>query len=200
LSKALPKAPSTAPARKHVNFSTSTLERISHDELGKSPSPMKLRAGSEVPTGAVIYPKLQTGAEYPALPNGDESTSPSRRLTFGGATSNIPGQFLFTSDNPITFAPAAPGSIRVVRKSDASFLFDGHKRKLSTMEETSDKENNRPIPEDDGRAAKKMRTAPAESPKTPKSVSKLPRRTPNRGSAISKSRLAFLSTPKRGKA
>jgi hypothetical protein len=161
---------------------------------------MKLRAGSEVPTGAVIYPKLQTGAEYPALPNGDESTSPSRRLTFGGATSNIPGQFLFTSDNPITFAPAAPGSIRVVRKSDASSLFDGNKRKLSTMEETSDKENNRPIPEDDGRAAKKMRTAPVESPKTPKSVSKLPRRTPNRGSAISKSRLAFLSTPKRGKA
>jgi hypothetical protein len=161
---------------------------------------MKLRAGSEVPTGAVIYPRLQTGVEYPALPNGDESASPSRRLTFGGATLNTPGQFSFVSDKPITFAPVAPGSIRVVRKSDASSLSDGKKRKMDTLEEASDKENSRPTPGDDGRSAKKMRMAPAESPKTPKSVSKLPRRTPNRGSAISKSRLAFLSTPKRSKA
>ncbi|KAF2712932.1 hypothetical protein K504DRAFT_472454 [Pleomassaria siparia CBS 279.74] len=193
LDSTFPKAPATVPAKKHVNFSNSTLERIAHDELGKSPSPTKLRAGSEVPSGAVIYPTLQTSAEYPALPNGDEMTSPSRRLTFGGMASNTPGKFLFKSDKSITFSPVAPGSsISVARKSNASSLFDDKKRKLDTLDESSDKENSKPVDED-GRSAKKMRTTPAEPPKTPSSVSKLPRRTPNRGSAMSKSTFTVAS-------
>lgn len=199
MDNALAKAPATAPAKKHVNFTTSTLERLTQDELGKSPSPIKLRAGSEVPSGAVIYPTLQSSLEYPTLPDGDETASPSRRLTFGGAAANVPGQFSFQSNKPITFAPAAPGTIRMVRKSNASSLFDAKKRKLDAFEESSDKENSKPA-EDEGRSAKKMKANPVEPPKTPSSVSKLPRRTPNHGSAISKSRLAFLSTPKRAKA
>lgn len=86
----------------------------------------------------------------------------------------------------------------MVRKSDASSFVD-KKRKLDTLQETSDKENDEPA-EEDMRSAKKMKPAPPAPPKTPASTSKLPRRTPARGSAISKSRLNFLATPKRNKA
>lgn len=200
MDKALPNLPATAPIRKHVNFTSSTLEKAAQDELGKSPSPMKLRAGSEVPSGAVIYPTIQSGVEYPALPEGEESPagSPSRRLTFGG-TINTPAKFSFKSDKPINFGPASAGTIRMVRKSDASSLVDGKKRKLETFEESSDKENSAPA-EDEGRSPKKIKTTAVEPPKTPSSVSKLPRRTPNRGGSITKSRLAFLATPRRFKA
>ncbi|KAF2450090.1 hypothetical protein P171DRAFT_405825 [Karstenula rhodostoma CBS 690.94] len=127
------------------------------------------------------------------------SASPSRRLTFGGATENTPAAFSFQSDKPISFGPPSTGTIRVVRKSDASSLAEGKKRKLDTVAESSDKENSEPAP-DAGRSAKKIKTAPVEVPQTPsKSASKLPRRTP-RGSSLTKSRLAFLATPKRGKA
>lgn len=206
LGKALPEVPHTAPVKKHVNFTNSTLERASQDELGKSPSPMKFRAGSEVPSGAVIYPTLRgTGnVQYPAIRENDESSevpvSSSRRLTFGGATVSTPGEFSFKSDKPINF-PTSAGTIRMVRKSDASSLTDGKKRKLAKCEENSDKENSEPAPEEAGRSAKKMKPTPAEPPRTPsKSTSMLPRRTPKLGSSISKSRLAFLATPKRGKA
>ena len=87
----------------------------------------------------------------------------------------------------------------MVRKSDAASLIDGKKRKLDTLQETSDKENDGPA-EDGLRSAKKIKSTPSAPPKTPASASKLPRRTPGRGSAISKSRLAFLATPKRSKA
>ena len=86
----------------------------------------------------------------------------------------------------------------MVRKSDAPSIVESTKRKLETLQETSDKEN------DDGpenpRSAKKMRPtpAPATPAKVPASASKVARRTP--GSAMSKSRLAFLATPKRSKA
>lgn len=205
LQKSLPEVPHTAPVKKHVNFTNSTLERAALDELGKSPSPMKFRAGSAVPSGAVIYPTLQSGVQYHALPNGDETlqaVSPSRRLTFGGATSNTPGEFSFQSNKPISF-PVSNGTIRMVRKSDASSLIDSKKRKLDSVEESSDKENSEPVQFDAGRSAKKMKPTPgpAEPPKTPsKTPSKLPRITPNRGSSISKSRLAFLATPRRNKA
>jgi hypothetical protein len=208
LQKALPMPPQTAPVKKQVNFTTSTLGRADDDELGKSPSPVKFRAGSEVPSGAVIYPSLRnTGnVEYPAIAEDAENKaqdSPSRRLTFGGATSNTPSDFSFTSNKPIDFGPASVGTIRMVRKSDASTLVDGKKRKLATLEETSDKENSAPAERDEGRSAKKMKPSQPEAPKAaPKTPSKLPRlgRTPNkRGSAISMSRLAFLATPKRGK-
>jgi uncharacterized protein with von Willebrand factor type A (vWA) domain len=77
----------------------------------------------------------------------------------------------------------------MVRQSDASSLNDGKKRKLETLQETSDKEN-----EEDMHSNKKMKPTPA-------STSKLPRRTPGgRSSAISKSRLNFLATPKRSRA
>lgn len=162
---------------------------------------MKFRAGSEVPTGAVIYPTLGNSVEYPAIPEVSEPAvaSPSRRLTFGGATENTPAIFTFESDKPIEFGPSSTGTIRMVRHSDASSLAEGKKRKLETVSESSDKENSEP-PQDHGRSAKKAKTAPTEAPKTPsKSASKLPRHTP-RNSAISKSRLAFLATPKRSKA
>jgi hypothetical protein len=95
----------TVPVKKHVNFSSSTLERASHDELGKSPSPMKFRAGSEVPTGAVIYPNLGSGVKYPELSQEVEALkgSPSRRLEFGGETPNHPRSFSFESGRAINF-------------------------------------------------------------------------------------------------
>jgi hypothetical protein len=85
----------------------------------------------------------------------------------------------------------------MVRKSDASTL-DVKKRKLDTVQESSDKENDRSA-EDEYRSAKKMKPMPATPSKTPSGSSRLPRQTPGRGSAISKSRLNFLATPKRGK-
>jgi hypothetical protein len=98
LHKALPVVPATAPVKKHVLFSNSTLQRASDNELGKSPSPMKFRAGSEIPTGAVIYPTL-SAVEYPEIAKATESpsASPSRRLTFGGPTANHPNSFFFES-------------------------------------------------------------------------------------------------------
>jgi hypothetical protein len=98
LHKALPAMPATAPVKKHVLFSHSTLQRASENELGKSPSPMKFRAGSEIPTGAVIYPTL-SAVEYPEIAKETESTSasPSRRLTFGGPAANHPNSFFFVS-------------------------------------------------------------------------------------------------------
>lgn len=86
----------------------------------------------------------------------------------------------------------------MVRKSDASTLVDGKKRKLDTVEESSDKENGGAADEN-MRSAKKMKPTPIAPPKTPASASKLPRHTPGRNSAISKSRLNFLATPKRSK-
>lgn len=206
LHKALPVAPQTAPAKKHVLFSRSTLEREGQDDWTKSPSPMKLRAGSEIPAGAVVYPTLQgaNDVEYPAIHENAESAaaSPSRRLTFDGVGANVPGDFSFKSSKPMDFGPTSTGTIRLVRKSNASSLFDDKKRKLNSVEESSDKENSSSAHQDEGRSAKKARTAPADPPKTPsKTPSRLPCRTPNkRGSALSKSRLAFLSTPKRAKA
>ncbi|KAF2114500.1 hypothetical protein BDV96DRAFT_613184 [Lophiotrema nucula] len=197
LEKALPDVPATAPVRKHVNFTTSTLERAAENELGKSPSPIKFRAGSEAPSGAVVYPALNPGVDYPALPEGDVSPigSPSRRLTFGGNDVNLPGQFSFKSDKPINFGPASMGTIRMVRKSDASSLVGGQKRKLESVEESSDKENTKPDFEE--RSPKKMRTTMAEPPKTPQaSSSKLPRRTPKRGSSLSNGVADFLSNPR----
>jgi hypothetical protein len=203
-SAALPKPPATAPVRKQVNFSSSTLEKFEKDELGKSPSPVKLRAGSEVPAGAVFYPKLHPGVQYPALAENEEpqNKTPSRRLTFGGPEGMPQMDFSFESDRPIKFGSASAGTIRMVRKSDASTLAEGKKRKLDTVEETSDKENNEPAPvEDQGRSPKKAKVAAVEAPKTPSSKSsKLPRRTPKSGASISRSRLAFLATPKRFKA
>lgn len=97
--------PATAPVKKHVNFSTSTLARAGPDDVTKSPSPMKFRAGSEVPSGAVLYPSLGSGVEYPKLPQGDASpaASPSRRLTFGGKTANHPRSFSFEAGQSVNF-------------------------------------------------------------------------------------------------
>jgi hypothetical protein len=105
LDKALPAIPATVPVKKHVNFSSSTLERASHDELGKSPSPMKFRASSEVPTGAIVYPSLGSALKYPELSQDVETltASPSRRLTFGGETPNHPRSFSFESGKPVNF-------------------------------------------------------------------------------------------------
>lgn len=94
--------------------------------------------------------------------------------------------------------PTTTGTIRMVRKSDAPAIIETTKRKLETLQETSDKENDeRP---ENPRSVKKMRPTPtpATPAKTPASASKVPRRNP--GSAMSKSRLAFLATPKRNKA
>jgi hypothetical protein len=200
LQNALPPMPATAPVKKQVIFSNSTLQRAGDDELGKSPSPMKFRAGSEVPTGAVIYPTLSS-VQYPEITQDAESpsASPSRRLTFGGPTANHPQSFSFELGKTVDFGPVSAGTIRMVRKSDASTLAEGRKRKLDTVQETSDKENDTPA-DNSYRSAKKMKPTPATPSKTPADSSKLPRKTPSRGSAISKSRLAFLATPKRGKA
>ena len=86
----------------------------------------------------------------------------------------------------------------MVRKSDAGSIVESTKRKLEVVQESSDKENDeRP---ENPRSAKKARTAPATATpaKVSASASKAPRRTP--GSAMSKSRLAFLATPKRSNA
>jgi hypothetical protein len=104
--------PATAPVKKHVNFSNSTLQRASNDDVGKSPSPVKFRAGSEVPSGAVIYPTLG-GVHYPDIVQDNESpsASPSRRLTFGGITANQPRSFSFESGKAVDFGKHTPSSI-----------------------------------------------------------------------------------------
>jgi hypothetical protein len=182
----LPVIPATAPVKKQVNFSSSTLERASHDELGKSPSPMKFRAGSEVPAGAVIYPNLGSGAQHLDLSQETETPlSPSRRLTFGGETPNHPRSFSFESSKTVNFGtytlwvlfslhaltfsgPTSSGTIRMVRESNVSSAIDGTKRKLETLQETSDKENDGPH-QDDTRSNKKMKRTPAPVAKTPAS-------------------------------
>ena len=111
LEKALSRIPATAPVKKHVVFSNSTLERAGDDDLGKSPSPMKFRAGSEIPAGTVIYPTLQSRVQYPDLSQDDQDDqddgalvgSPSRRLTFGGEVANHPRHFSFNSNKPVNF-------------------------------------------------------------------------------------------------
>lgn len=195
--KNLPVVPATAPVKKQVNFTSSTLERANFDDMGKSPSPMKFRAGSEVPSGAVIYPSLGSGVQYPELSQDEDSSlgSPSRRLTFGEEGTAQSHDFSFSSTTPVKFGPASTGTIRMVRKSEASSILECNKRKLDSLE---DKENDSPI--EDMRSTKKMKPTPAVPPKTPVSTSKLPKRTPGRSSVISKSRLAFLAAPKRGKA
>jgi hypothetical protein len=105
--KALPQIPATAPVRKHVNFSNSTLQRASDDSLGKSPSPVKFRAGSEVPAGAVVYPDIIPESDSPA-------GSPSRRLTFGGATPNHPRSFSFESGKAVNFGKRTCPSVLYV--------------------------------------------------------------------------------------
>ncbi|KAL6709416.1 hypothetical protein ACN47E_001823 [Coniothyrium glycines] len=199
--KALPAVPATAPVKKHVNFTNSTLERANFEAIGKSPSPMKLRAGSEVPTGAVIYPSLGGGIQYPEVKQDVDTLvpSPSRRLTFGAESARPSSDFSFSSGKPVNFGPASAGTIRMVRKSDASAVTGSNKRKLDTVQETSDKENDGPG-EDDLRSAKKVKHTPSILPKTPASASKHAQRTPARSSGISKSRLAFLATPKRTRA
>ena len=173
--------------------------------LFRSPSPVKLRAGSEMPVGSVVYPKLR-GIDYPPLLESEEpqAESPSRRLTFGGTTADNATQFSFKSDKAINFGPPSTDSIRVIGETEAPGRVEGKKRKLDTPEEASDKENSQPA-DTDGRSSKKVKMSEAEPPKTPSkapsSVSKLPRRTPKKGGAsISKSRLAFLSTPKHSNA
>ncbi|CBX91749.1 hypothetical protein LEMA_P072570.1 [Plenodomus lingam JN3] len=202
----MPAIPATAPVKKHVNFSSSTLGGVTPEELGKSPSPMKFRAGSEVPMGAVIYPTLQAAeAQYPETCQEEHTLteSPLRRLTFGGEAANHPRDFSFEAGKAVKFGPVSTGTIRMVRKSDGPSSLEGRKRKLETVQEASDKENDEPA-EGEMRSAKKMRPTLAAPPKTPASASKLPRQTPGRGrgggSAISKSRLNFLATPKRNKA
>ena len=88
----------------------------------------------------------------------------------------------------------------MVRQSDAPSVVEVKKRKLDTVQETSDKENDGPT-EDETRSAKKMKHTPAPTPKKPASATKLSGQTPGRRTnGISKSRLAFLATPKRSKA
>jgi hypothetical protein len=113
---AFPAVPATAPVKKHVNFSNSTLARAAPNDVTKSPSPMKFRAGNEVPSGAVVYPSLGSGVEYPNLTQGDASptASPSRRLTFGGETANHPRSFSFESSRPVNFGKSAPYSNAVI--------------------------------------------------------------------------------------
>ena len=103
--KALPAIPATAPVKKHVNFSSSTLARAAPEDLTKSPSPMKLRAGSEVPSGAVMYSSIGPSVEYPKLPQSEASptASPSRRLTFGGDAASHSRSFSFESGKPVSF-------------------------------------------------------------------------------------------------
>lgn len=107
--KALPPVPATAPVKKHVNFTSSTLERTAEIEINHSPSPVKFRAGSEMPNGAVVYPTLQPNVQYPELSQEDETpaASPSRRLTFGGEAVNQPRHFSFDSGKSINFGKSS---------------------------------------------------------------------------------------------
>jgi hypothetical protein len=85
----------------------------------------------------------------------------------------------------------------MIRKSDAPSVPESNKRKLETLQENSDKENDGPA-EEEIRSSKKVKHTSAPTPKTPARTNKLPRNTPGSRS-ISKSRLAFLATPKRSK-
>ncbi|KAJ9668246.1 hypothetical protein H2201_001676 [Coniosporium apollinis] len=178
LNKDLPSVPATAPVAKHVNFTSSTLYKALHDDAAlASPSAAHsaARSASEKPE------RMASPIPYPSLPDRETITNPnaSRRLTTGG----MPADFTFRSDKPISFGPATAvkGTIRPVRNSDAvSFAnlpgvptgASPVKRKLESVNETSDKENE----EDESRPTKKSR--PTEQPPVPKMpASRLPKRT-----------------------
>jgi hypothetical protein len=113
--KALPPMPATAPVKKHVNFSNSTLQRAGDEDFSKSPSPVKPRAGSEVPSGEVVYPTLGS-VQYPDIAHDADSpsASPSRRLTFGGPTANHSRSFSFESGKTVNFGKSTCSSITPV--------------------------------------------------------------------------------------
>lgn len=195
LNKELPAVPATAPVRKQVNFTASTVAKSEYEETTGTPSRIiiKARACSEVPKESMV--------SYPALPGVDQSPTPSptRRTTLGDLPGSMPGNFTFRYDNPINFGPATAGTIRHIRSSDAhektSSVADGaKKRKLESVEGGSDKENQE---EEDGRANKRTKGNPVEVTKTP--TSKLPRRTEKRPGSLSQARLNLLATPRRKK-
>ncbi len=66
---------------------------------------MKFRAGSEIPSGTVIYPTLQSKVQYPDLSQEEDelSVSPSRRLTFGGEVTKQARTFSFNSGKSVDF-------------------------------------------------------------------------------------------------
>ncbi|KAF2197428.1 hypothetical protein GQ43DRAFT_475453 [Delitschia confertaspora ATCC 74209] len=224
--KPLPPVPATAPVRKHVNFTASTLEKpkeLIKVHEAQSPSPTKPRSASEALAGSVVYPALQSSVDYPKLPENEEASesvkSPSRRLTFGlpgsmpGGFDSMPHPFDFTSNNQVNFGPATKGTIRLVSNTDSSAHTSsllaanandaGKKRKAENDE--SGKENNTRVEEGDSqRSPKKVKMSgdgKMEPPKTP--ASKLPQASRRLGSAkstggkITMSRLAMLATPKR---
>ncbi|OCL11803.1 hypothetical protein AOQ84DRAFT_352855 [Glonium stellatum] len=194
LNKTLPAVPATAPVRKQVNFTASTVAKSEHEEVIGTPSRIiKARASSEAPKESIV--------SYPTLPGVDQSPtpSPSRRTTLGDLPGSMPSNFTFRSDKPINFGPATTGTIRQVRSSDAhekvSGATDGaKKRKLENSEGASDKENRE---EEYGRANKRTKANPVEITKTP--TSKLPRRTEKRLGSLSQARLNLLATPRRKK-
>jgi len=195
LNKELPAVPATAPVRKQVNFTASTVAKSEYEETTGTPSRIitKARACSEVPKESMV--------SYPALPGVDQSPTPSptRRTTLGDLPGSIPGNFTFRYDNPINFGLATTGTIRHIRSSDAHEKISGaadgaKKRKLESVEGGSDKENQE---EEDGRANKRTKGNPVEVTKTP--TSKLPRRTEKRPGSLSQARLNLLATPRRKK-
>lgn len=191
-------APSTAPARKHVNFTASTKEVEMEDADAEERDTTK-SASVEPEAGAVRYPEL--------FSEGDGSP---RRTTVSDLP--MPGAFTFRSGHEVSFSSTRNSTIRPVRNSDvgSSSLSFTPKRKLGAMDtlgedregEESSKENRGDgvDDEDDNRPAKKARmsvvpTAATVAP-TPRK-SKLPTRKGVRGSGMTASRLSMLATPKR---
>jgi hypothetical protein len=178
-------APATAPARKHVNFSSSTKEVDMEDDT-TSPRAMDTKAASVEPEQTVRYPDLSFSDASP------------RRTTVSDL--RMPGAFTFRSDREVSFGSAS--TIRQVRGSDVGIpsLTFTPKRKLGAMESVGEEleegessKENRDRDEDQDRPVKKARISVA----TPKPTSKLPTRKGARASGMTASRLHMLATPKR---
>jgi hypothetical protein len=195
------KVPATAPVVKHVDFSASARLKAARDEAN---------SGSEEPE--VTYPQMPASAPQKPQARNIVERNP------------IPGDFTFRAGNEIKFGSPLSSTIRAVRTSNESptvrVVSQGTKRQLGAFDEPKsrrsyvedsehDKENV--MGEDVERPSKRLRagkttsttmTKTASAPTTKKPMKKptapsSSSRPAKRGGALSTSRLAYLSQPKK---
>jgi hypothetical protein len=185
-----PRAPSTAPVTKHVNFSASTQLKALKDEM---------KAASVEPEP--LYPILAKA----------ELESADRRMSLSDLP--MPGAFTFRAGTDMKFGDMPlTSTIRPVRESDTGLapstvrtLFP-RKRKadaiLGSVDETSEDKENEEVIEAEEPPSKKMRVTPKSapvlsSPKKSMIKSRLPALKGVVKKGLSASRLNFLSMPKK---
>lgn len=192
LNKELPSVPATEPVRKHVDFTASTVARAT----GCEPVPIVRATTAEPEPSTVTYPTLVAN-EPPSRPD------PSRRTTLA----EMPNDFTFRSDKPISFAPIPGHTVRPVRCSDGFkplpvlSTATATKRTLDAVDESSEQNKENRSDEEGDRPSKKVKASEPEPPKVPvkMSASRLPTRKGQRPGGLSQARLNMLATPKKRK-